>query len=116
MVEAQVVQSPHRGCEMGSTVEAVRAEALFASTLQPSQAPAPEHVRRAVATTMRRLGVNGCAAQVAREFGDHPDTAPARMNWALATIRTVYPRRQRRGLPGDRWLLRANRLATAVHK
>jgi hypothetical protein len=28
---------------------------------------------------------------MAVEFGDHPDTAAARMNWALATIRTVYP-------------------------
>jgi hypothetical protein len=30
---------------------------------------------------------------VAREFGDHPDTAAGRMAWALATIRTVYPPR-----------------------
>jgi hypothetical protein len=28
---------------------------------------------------------------VAGEFGDHPDTAVARMSWALATIQTVYP-------------------------
>jgi hypothetical protein len=27
---------------------------------------------------------------MAGEFGDHPDTAPARMSWALATIHTVY--------------------------
>jgi hypothetical protein len=41
--------------------------------------------------TVRRLGIGGCAAEVAGEFGDHPDTAAARMTWALATIRTVYP-------------------------
>jgi hypothetical protein len=28
---------------------------------------------------------------VASEFGDHPDTAVARMSWALVTIQTVYP-------------------------
>jgi len=28
---------------------------------------------------------------MAGEFGDHPDTAVARMSWALATIETVYP-------------------------
>jgi hypothetical protein len=44
-----------------------------------------------VVTTLRRLGVDGCAVQVAGEFGDYPDTAVARMCWALATIHTVYP-------------------------
>jgi hypothetical protein len=28
---------------------------------------------------------------MAGEFGDHPDTAVARMSWALATIHAVYP-------------------------
>jgi hypothetical protein len=28
---------------------------------------------------------------MAGEFGDHPDTAVARMSWALAAINTVYP-------------------------
>jgi hypothetical protein len=77
--------------EMPGTFEVVQAEALFASTLQPSGAPSPGQVGRAVATTLRRLGVRGCAAQMASEFGDHPDTAIARMSWALATIRTVSP-------------------------
>ena len=31
------------------------------------------------------------AARVTVEFGDHPDTAVARMSWALATIHAVYP-------------------------
>ena len=75
----------------GSTFEAIRAEALFASTLQPSDCPSPDQVRRAVATTLRRLGIRGCARQLAGEFGDHPGAAAARMTWALATIRRVYP-------------------------
>lgn len=77
--------------KMPGTFEAVRAEALFLSTLQPSGSPSPEQVRRAVTATLQRLGVRGCAAPVAGEFGDHPDAAVARMSWALATIKTAYP-------------------------
>ena len=69
-----------------------RAEALFASALQPSGLPSTGQARRSVvATTLRRLGVGGCAARTAAEFGDHPDTSVVRMRWALATIRAVYP-------------------------
>jgi hypothetical protein len=75
---------------MPGTFEAVRAEALFASALQPSGSTSPDQVRGAIATTLRRLGSSGCATRTAGEFGDHPDTAVARMRWALATIRMVY--------------------------
>jgi hypothetical protein len=91
MVEILATQSSLLGCETPATFEAVRAGALFVSTLQPSWRPSPDQVRRVVTTTLRRLGVRGCAAQMAGEFGDHPDTAVARMSWALATIHTVYP-------------------------
>jgi hypothetical protein len=76
---------------MCRTLEAVRAEALFVSDVQSSDRPTSDDVRRAVATTLRRFHVRGCAVQVAGEFGDHPDLAAARMTWALATIRAVYP-------------------------
>jgi hypothetical protein len=72
-------------------LESVRAEALFASTLQSAGTASPDQVRRAVATTLERLGVRGCATQMAGEFGDHPDTAAARMCWALATVHHAYP-------------------------
>ena len=75
---------------MESTFEAVRAEALFASTLQMSQGPLDTDVRAAVTHTLRRIGVQGCVASVATEFGDHPDTAPTRMDWALRMIRHAY--------------------------
>jgi hypothetical protein len=74
-----------------NTFEAVRAEALFASTLQCSDVPSAVQVRGAVAATLRKLGIRGCAAEVATEFGEHPDTACARMLWALATVRATYP-------------------------
>ena len=79
---------------MSTSFEAVRAEALFASTLQSSEMPSAEQVRGTVAATLRRLGMRGCAAQVAGEFGDHPETAVARMTWALATVRAAYPARR----------------------
>ena len=77
-----------------TTFEAVRAEALFVSHLQCSQAPQGAEVRAAVAGTLRRVGIKGCAAQVAGEFGDHPETAVARMAWALALVRSTYPVRR----------------------
>ncbi|MCW2505441.1 MAG: hypothetical protein JWO79_3725 [Actinomycetia bacterium] len=73
-----------------TTLAAIRAEALFVSAVQAGDAPTPDQVRRAVAETLRRLGVRGCAAQLAGEFGDHPETAVARMTWALETVSTVY--------------------------
>jgi hypothetical protein len=86
--------------KMPGTFEAARTEALFLSTLQPSGWPSPDQVRRAVTTTLQRLGVRGCAAQVAGEFCDHPDTAVARMSWALATIKTAYPVPSTTPVPG----------------
>jgi hypothetical protein len=77
-------------CPNRETSESVLAEALFTSTLQCSECPGPERVRHAVAATLRRLSMSGCAAEMAAEFGDHPDTAAERMTWALATIRAVY--------------------------
>jgi hypothetical protein len=79
---------------MASTLDAVRAEALFVSRLQSSESPAADQVRLAVASALRQWGIRGCAAQVASEFGDHPETAVTRMGWALATIRMVYPVRE----------------------
>jgi hypothetical protein len=75
---------------MDTTFDTVRAEALFASSLQASQEPTAVQVRTAVTTTLRRFGVSGCAGQVAGEFGEHPETAAARMSWALRTIRSAY--------------------------
>jgi hypothetical protein len=92
------------GGELAGTFEAVRAGALFVSALQPSGAPSPDQVRRAVATTLRRLGIRGCAARVAGEFGDHPDTAAARMSWALTTVTAVYPAPPITSAPGPRSL------------
>ena len=51
------------GWEMPGTFEAVRAEALFASTLQPSRSPSPDQIRRAVAKTGGAFTSRGGAFQ-----------------------------------------------------
>jgi hypothetical protein len=89
-------------------IRQLRAEALFASTLQPSESLSSDEVRRAVATTLRRLGIRGCAGELAGEYGDHPDAAAARMTWALAMIRTVYPTRSMMPTPRPRALALAS--------
>jgi hypothetical protein len=58
-----------------------RCEALFASGLQPSDAPTAEMAAKAIDSTMQQLGTGGCAGRMAQEFGDHPDTAAMRMRW-----------------------------------
>jgi hypothetical protein len=76
---------------MISTVRDLVAEALFASSLQPSDAPGAETVRETVTKVILRLGSDGCAANVAQEFGDHPDTAVRRMGWVRKLMIASYP-------------------------
>jgi len=64
------------------SIGVVRADALFVSALQRSAEPSAGQVRHAVAAAVRAFGSRGCAERVAQEFGDHPETAVARMRWA----------------------------------
>jgi hypothetical protein len=69
-------------------------------------------VRKAVAAALRAYGGRGCAERVAQEYGDHPETAVARMRWARGVVGEVFGapgseqdgRRRRPGLrvPGPR--------------
>ena len=72
-------------------VEDAWCEALFASGLQPSDAPTAEMVAAAINLTLQQLGVRGCVGRMAQEFGDHPDAAARRMRWM-------------HGLTEDSWL------------
>jgi len=56
-------------------------EALFASALQPSDAPTAEATAQAIGSAVRRFGIGGCADRMAQEFGDHPEAAVERMRW-----------------------------------
>ena len=84
------------------STSAVWAGALFASTLQRSDAPSAGQVRAAAAAALRAYGGRGCAEQVAQEFGDHPEAAVARMRWARGVAGEVSPHRGlRRTVSGD---------------
>jgi hypothetical protein len=80
-------------------IECARVEALFVSAVQPSDAVTPDQVRMAVTGAVRRHGTRGCAALVAFEFGEHPETAVARMRWAVETVAAAYPARRRIARP-----------------
>jgi hypothetical protein len=62
------------------------ADALFVSALQCSQAPRTDQIWQAVDAAVLAFGHRGCAGRVAQEFGDHPETAVARMRWARQTL------------------------------
>jgi hypothetical protein len=68
----------------------VRSEALFVSDLQRSQQPTPESIRQAVLDTVGRLGEAGCAELVAQEYGEHPDCAQGRMQWARTAVKLAF--------------------------
>ncbi|HYB18437.1 MAG TPA: hypothetical protein VEF71_23650 [Streptosporangiaceae bacterium] len=64
-----------------------RCPALFASSLQRSDAPGPGAVAEAITAIVRQLGTDGCIGLMAQEFGDHPEAAAARMRW----VRSLLP-------------------------
>jgi len=70
----------------GLNIGDARCEALFASALQGSETPTAEAVEAAITSAVSRLGPEGCADQVAQEFGDHPETACERMRWAREVL------------------------------
>jgi hypothetical protein len=70
-----------------------RCEALFASGLQRSDEPTAEAVQEAISRAVRELGTRGCAARMAQEFGDHPETACDRMRWARQVVAGLHAAR-----------------------
>src|SRR5580700_2592974 len=85
------------------TAREARSEAVFASTLQPSDTPTADMIASAVSRAMQRLGTRGCAEKMAQEFGDHPDVAAERMRWArrLALHAQTACTARRTGRPAD---------------
>ena len=47
-------------------------------------------VRQAIAAAVRAFGARGCAARVAQEYGEHPETAVRRMRWARTAVTGVF--------------------------
>jgi hypothetical protein len=73
-------------------ISAARAGALFVSALQPSEEPSARQVRQAIAAALSQFGYQGCAGQVAQEFGEHPELAAARMRWARRAVAAAFSR------------------------
>ena len=71
-------------------MSAARADALFASTLQRSDEPSAVQVKQAIAAATRAFGDLGCAARVAQEYGEHPETAASRMRWARTAVAGIF--------------------------
>lgn len=69
-----------------TTVNALAADALFVSHLQPSENASVEVVQATVTAMILLHGSEGCVAAVAGEFGDHPEAAVRRMIWARAMV------------------------------
>jgi hypothetical protein len=69
-----------------------RAEALAVSTWSAAQVldrAAADAVIRA--SVQAHGGIRGCAAALAQEFGDHPETIAERMARARLAVRLLYP-------------------------
>jgi hypothetical protein len=75
----------------GLNINAVRCEALFTSPLQQSDCRTPAQVHEAIRLAIREFGSRGCAARVAQEFGDHPETAVLRMRWVREQVAALWP-------------------------
>ena len=72
------------------SIDTARADALFASALQISDEPSAVQVKQAIDAAASALGDLGCAAKVAQEFGEHPETAVTRMRWARDEVACVF--------------------------
>ena len=70
-------------------VNDARCEALFVSGLQRSDAPDAAALAELISAAVRQYGVRGCASRMAQEFGEHPETAAARMRWIRQAVAEV---------------------------
>ena len=83
-----------------SPINTTWCQALFASDLQQSDAPAASAVAKAVSRTVLRFGTDGCASRMAQEFGDHPEAAADRMRWVRQLAGEVSAPAAQRRRPG----------------
>jgi hypothetical protein len=74
---------------MISAVQDLAAEALFASDMQPSECPSEQVIASTITAMILCHGSDGCADEVAAEFGDHPEAAARRMSWARSELACI---------------------------
>jgi hypothetical protein len=78
-------------CQSSSTTMiAMCCDALFASPMQRSDLPTLPEVRHAIVRAPQEYGGRGCAARMAHEFGEHPETAASRMRWARLLVAEAF--------------------------
>jgi len=87
-------------------ITATRAEALFLSGLPTGSRPSRPEAAHAIAAAVRSFGNRGCAAHMAAEYGDYPETAVPRMRWALDVVGSLFapPGRAHAAADPSRWL------------
>src|SRR3974390_494805 len=103
-----------RSATYDSGISTMRADALFASALQPSDEPSAAQVGQAIAAAVRAFRARRCAGRGAQGYGEHPETAVMRMRWALETAAAfegASPGPARCPVPAQRTALRAGRAA-----
>jgi hypothetical protein len=72
---------------------AARAEALFTSDLSADSHPTCAEVTAAIRHAVRTHGsTRACATVLAGEYGDHPEIAAPRMQWALSVVQALRTR------------------------
>ena len=76
---------------MIGTVTGLVAEAVFASTLQPSRTVSQAEAWAAVTAAVARYGAQGCGEILAAEYGERPETAASRMRFARQIAATLTP-------------------------
>ena len=81
-------------------VHDAQCQALFASSLQRSDAPGAGIVAEAIRVTLQQLGTDGCTGRMAQEFGDHPEAAAERMRWVRSLLRRPPDDHRRRVAEG----------------
>lgn len=74
---------------MIGTVTDFVAEAVFASTLQPSQPVTAAEAWAAVTAALAQHGTQGCVEILAGEYGERPETAAPRMRFARELADTL---------------------------
>jgi hypothetical protein len=71
---------------------AARADALFASDLSARCHPGRDTVTGAISRAIARYGsITACTGEVATAYGDYPESAASRMQWARQVIEMTYP-------------------------
>jgi hypothetical protein len=97
VVHMAALVGPRKLAPAQLTVDDAWCQALFASTLQRSDAPGADAVAEAIRVTVQQLGANGFTGRMAQEFGDHPEAAAERIRWVRSLLSCPLRRSPPRG-------------------